>query len=142
MKDVLQKETIFKHPIDVVWSAITKAEELSAWFIKTDFKAEKGFQYTFFPTEEKGCEAITGEIKNAIPYTLEYTWEVTDTNVETLVSWTLEEVTEGTKLHLKHSGIANYKGETAIAMFESFDGGWDNCITNLITHLKEYIHAR
>ncbi|WP_298418736.1 SRPBCC domain-containing protein [uncultured Kordia sp.] len=142
MKDAIQKETIFQHPIDVVWNAITTAEELSTWFIKTNFKAEKGFQYTFFPVEEKGCEAITGEIKSANPYTLVYTWEVADTNVETLVSWTLEKVAEGTKLYLKHSGISNYTGETAIAMFESFNGGWDNCITNLEAHLKEHIHAR
>ncbi|MBC8753169.1 SRPBCC domain-containing protein [Kordia sp. YSTF-M3] len=141
MKDLITKEKVFNHPIDVIWNAITKAEELSTWFIKTNFKAETGFQYTFFPTEEKGCEAITGTIKSADPYTLVYTWEVADTNVETTVSWTLETVPEGTKLHLEHSGIANYKGETAIAMFESFNGGWDNCLTKLLAYLKETIHA-
>jgi uncharacterized protein YndB with AHSA1/START domain len=141
MKDLITKEKVFNHPIDVIWNAITKSEELSTWFIKTDFKAEKGFQYTFFPTEEKGCEAITGEIKSADPYTLIYTWEVANTNVETTVSWTLETVAEGTKLYLEHSGIKNYKGETAIAMFESFNGGWDNCLTKLLSYLKENIHA-
>jgi uncharacterized protein YndB with AHSA1/START domain len=141
MKDLIAKEKVFNHPIDLIWNAITKSEELSAWFIKTDFKAEKGFQYTFFPTEEKGCEAITGEIKSADPYILIYTWEVANTNVETTVSWTLETVAEGTKLHLEHSGIENYKGETAIAMFESFNGGWDDCLTKLLSYLKENIHA-
>lgn len=142
MKDSIHKETVFKHPIDVVWNAITKAEELSTWFIKTNFKAEKGFQYTFFSTEEKGCEAITGEIKNADPYTLIYTWKVANTTVDTTVCWKLETVAEGTKLHLEHLGIDNYKGETAIAMFESFNGGWDNCITKLRDHLKKIKYAR
>lgn len=141
MKNTIRKETIFNHPIDVVWSAITKAEELSTWFIKTNFKAEKGFQYTFFSTEEKGCEAITGEIKSADPYTLTYTWKVANTDVDTTVSWRLETVAEGTKLYLEHAGIENYKGETAIAMFESFNGGWDNCLTQLRSYLKEHTHA-
>ncbi|QHI38252.1 hypothetical protein IMCC3317_36410 [Kordia antarctica] len=137
MKDVIQKETIFQHSIDAVWNAITNAEEISTWFIKTNFKAEKGFKYTFFPTEDKGCDTITGEIKNADPYTLIYTWQVENTTVETTVSWRLETVAEGTKLHLEHSGIADYKGETAIAMFESFSGGWDHCMTQLRDYLKK-----
>ena len=47
----------------------------------------------------------------------------------------------GTKLNLEHSGISNYAGETAIAMFESFKGGWDNCISGLTAFLKEEVNA-
>ena len=55
MKDVIKKEHVFNHPIDKVWDAISRAEEISIWFIKADFKAEKGYQYTFTASEEKGC---------------------------------------------------------------------------------------
>lgn len=47
MKDVIKKEQLFNHPIGTIWNAITKAEEISTWFIKADFKAEKGYKYTF-----------------------------------------------------------------------------------------------
>lgn len=136
MKDIIKKEKIFKHSIDTIWNAITNAEELSSWFIKTNFKAEKGFQYTFFATGEDDCTDIVGEVKSADPYTLVYTWIVTNTNLETTVSWTLETVAEGTKLHLEHSGISNYEGSTAVEMFESFNGGWSNCIDKLTSYLN------
>ena len=55
MKDVISKAVIFNHSIDKVWNAISKAEEISTWFIPADFKAEKGYQYTFTsPSNEKG----------------------------------------------------------------------------------------
>jgi len=120
---------------------ISKAEEISTWFIKADFKPEKGYQYTFTASEEKGCITINGEIKHANPYTLVYTWIVENTNVETTVKWELETTENGTKLYLEHSGISNYAGETAVAMFNSFNGGWDNCITELTTYLKDLVNA-
>ena len=137
MKDSITKEKLFNHPIDTVWNAISKADEISTWFIKADFKAEKGYQYTFSSKpNEKGCTTITGTVKEATPYVLVYTWIVADTNIETTVTWTLESVAEGTKLHLVHSGISNYAGDTAIAMFESFNGGWNGCINQLTDYLK------
>ena len=142
MKDVIKKEVTFNHPINKVWDAISKAEEISTWFIKADFKAEKGYHYTFTSEpNEKGCTTISGVVKNADPYLLIYTWIVADTKVETTVSWNLEIVENGTKLTLEHSGISNYAGETAIAMFESFNGGWNNCISELTSYLKETVNA-
>ena len=142
MKDVIKKEQLFNHPIDAIWNAITKSEEISTWFIKADFRAEKGYQYTFTASEDKGCLTITGEVKNSDPYTLIYTWIVENTTAETTVSWKLEPTENGTILYLEHSGISNYEGDTAVAMFESFNGGWDNCINQLTTYLKELVNAR
>lgn len=142
MKDTIKKEALFNHSIDKVWNAISKAEEISTWFIKADFKAEKGYQYTFFSNpEDEGCTTIRGEVKSASPYTLIYTWVVANTNVETTVKWELEVTEQGTKLYLEHSGISNYQGDTAIKMFESFNGGWANCITELTGYLKNLVHA-
>ncbi len=141
MKDSISKEHIFNHSIDKVWNAISKAEEISTWFIKADFKAEEGYEYTFTAPEEKNCTEITGVVKKAHPYTLVYTWVVAGTDVETLVKWQLEKSDTGTKLYLEHSGISNYTGETAVKMFTSFNGGWDNCIHGLSQYLTQAIHA-
>jgi len=140
MKDVILKEHVFNHTIDRVWKAITKEEEISTWFIKADFKAEKGYKYTFEAGEDKGCLNITGEVKEADPYTLIYTWEVENTNVVTTVKWVLEPINDKTKLYLEHSGISHYQGETAVTMFNSFDGGWDNCVNELLKFLEQ-VHA-
>ncbi len=141
MNDVITKEHVFNHPIDKVWSAISVAEEISTWFIKADFKAEMGYNYRFTSSEEHGCVPITGIVKEANPYTLVYTWVVDDTNVETIVKWVLETVDGGTKLYLEHSGIANYPGDTAVSMFNSFNGGWTNCINELSQYLTKHVHA-
>ena len=142
MNDIIKKEVLLNHTIDKVWNAISKAEEISTWFIKADFKAEKGYKYTFMANpNEKGCTTISGEVKHANPYLLEYTWIVANTKVETTVKWELETTERGTKLYLEHSGISNYEGETAIQMFESFNGGWDNCISGLTSYLKDLVNA-
>ena len=141
MKDVITKERVFKQPIDKVWNAISVGEEISAWFIKADFKAEKGYGYTFTASEEKGCINITGEVKQSNPYTLSYTWIVDGTTAVTTVTWKLESVDDGTKLFLEHSGISNYEGETAVKMFESFSGGWINCMDLLDKYVNTTVHA-
>ena len=138
MKDIIQKEKVYDHSIDKVWKAISEAEEISAWFIKADFKPEVGYHYTFESTGEN-CTAITGIVKQASPYTLIYTWVVQNTSVETTVKWNLEESDGKTKLTLEHSGIAAYEGETAVAMFNSFNGGWDNCISELDKYLNNVL---
>jgi len=141
MKDIITKEEIINHPVDKVWRAISKAEEISTWFIKADFKAKVGEPYTFTASEDKGCLTITGEVKEATPYTLVYTWIVENTDVETTVKWVLEDQGGSTKLYLEHSGIANYPGDSAIRMFESFSGGWIGCINRLIDYLAKEVHA-
>lgn len=139
MKDIIQKEKMYDHSIEKVWKAISEAEEISAWFIKADFKPEVGYKYTFTAPEEQNCTQITGEVKEASPYTLVYTWVVQNTNVETIVKWELAEVSGKTQLRLEHSGISNYEGETAVAMFNSFNGGWDNCISELEKYLNKIL---
>ena len=136
MKDIITKEEIINHSVEKVWNAISNADEISTWFIKADFKAEVGMPYTFTASEEKGCLTITGKIKEANPYTLVYTWIVENTDVETTVKWVLEDQGGSTKLYLEHSGISNYPGESAVQMFESFNGGWDGCINQLQEYLK------
>jgi uncharacterized protein YndB with AHSA1/START domain len=141
MKDVITKEHVFQHPIGKVWDAISKAEEISTWFIKADFKAERGYKYTFFAGEEDGCTQITGEVKSADPYTLVYTWIVQNSETETIVKWDLVETSEGTKLHLEHSGISKYPGDSAVSFFTNFDQGWDNCVKELASFLSKKVHA-
>lgn len=140
MKDTIVKQATFNQSIDTVWNAISKGDEISKWFLSADFKAEKGYQYTF-KSPKNDCEPIVGEVKEASPYTLAYTWIVQGTEVETLVRWTLTPTNSGTHLLLEHSGIENYADATALEMFESFNGGWDNCLNGLENFLKVAAHA-
>ena len=135
MKDVIKKEQQIDFPIQEVWNAIANAEEITAWFINADFKPEVGYQYTFTHEDTK----ITGKVLEASPYhTLVYTWIVGGTGIETTVKWKLRELNNGTHLTLEHTGISNYPTEElAINMFNSFNGGWDACMVNLVKYLKK-----
>ena len=134
MNDKIIKKHQFKSPISQVWNAISVAEEISAWFIKADFKAEEGYKYTF--THEN--TVISGKVLKSDPvYELVYSWIVGGTEVETTVRWKLEENSEGTLLTLEHFGISNYPGETAVKMFNNFKGGWNSCVENLEKYLSE-----
>jgi uncharacterized protein YndB with AHSA1/START domain len=138
MNDRIIKEHQFSHPITKIWDAITLEQEISTWFIPADFKAEKGYKYTFKHEAEDQCTTINGEILTVNPTSeLVYTWVVEGTDIITTVSWKLTENENGTHLLLEHTGISNFSGDSAIAMFESFSGGWDNCINGLEKHLSE-----
>ncbi len=141
MKDSITKEKVFSHSIDKVWKAISVAEEISSWFVKADFKPEVGYKYEFRALGDEVCPLISGVVKEATPYTLIYTWEVENTNVETLVKWELEKEGEHTKLRIEHTGISNYPEDSAIKMFESFNEGWNNCVTELGKFLEKEFHA-
>ena len=136
MKDVLTKQHQYAHPINDVWAAITEQEKISTWFIKCNFKAEQGYRYSLL-SESDNCEQVSGEILKVTPVNeLVYSWIVAGTGVTTTVSWKLEEKDGGTLLTLEHSGISGYPNEeTAIKFFESFDSGWDKCVSSLVGYL-------
>lgn len=139
MKDTIKKEQFYPHPIATVWQAISNVEDISAWFIKADFEARVGYQYTFTHNNT----VVKGEVLRADPvHTLIYTWIVGDPNTKTVVKWSLEEKDGGTQLTLEHSGISGYPTEEmATSMFSNFNGGWDNCLGQLTEHLVKEHHA-
>lgn len=147
MKDVIKKEHHYNSPINDVWAAITEQEKISTWFIKCKFKAEQGFRYSLI-SESDNCEQVSGTVLKVNPVNeLVYSWVVAGTEVETTVTWKLEEKDGGTLLTLEHSGISGYPNEeTAIKFFESFNGGWDKCIDSLNSYLAgeevEAAHGR
>lgn len=120
----------YRHPIGVVWSAISDASEISEWFIQADFKAEVGYEYTF--THES--TTIKGTVLNTQPpTTLVYTWVLG--GVSTTVHWRLEETSDGTLLTLIHDGIEAY-GDSAANWFTSFEHGWTRCVDDLEKYLS------
>ncbi|TRX62660.1 SRPBCC domain-containing protein [Fulvivirga sp. M361] len=140
MKDLIKKDHTYAHSIDRVWAAITDPAQITAWFIKANFKAEVGYDYTF----QHEQTIIKGKVLEVSPVTkLVYTWNVSGTgDVETTVSWQLSPIPEGTHLTLEHSGISNYPEEgLATTMFDNFSKGWINCISELEKYLKEVAHA-
>jgi uncharacterized protein YndB with AHSA1/START domain len=138
MNDKISKEQFFSHPMNRVWEAISQSKEISTWFLKADFEAREGYEYTFKSEDGANCTTINGKVLTANPINeLVYTWLVEGTEVITTVSWKLEEKDGGTLLKLEHWGISNFPGESAVAMFNNFEGGWVNCLEGLENHLTK-----
>lgn len=134
MKRTISKEHFYSHEINQVWAAISQGDLISKWFIKADFNAVVGYQYTFTHENTK----IKGEVLKADPvYELVYTWVVSGTEAITTVAWKLKEQDGGTLLILEHSGIENYPESSAVQMFTSFDQGWNHCLEELSAYLSD-----
>ncbi len=139
MKKTIQKEKVFNHAIDKVWTAISTGKEISKWFIEADFKPEVGYQYTLTASEENGCTVVKGEVLEASPYVLKYSWMVSDVPTETIVTWTLEDLGDSTKLTLVHSDIEKYDEQAAAEMMSHFDKGWEGCLSGLTNYFKNEV---
>jgi uncharacterized protein YndB with AHSA1/START domain len=66
---------------------------------------------------------------------------VTQTS-NTLVEFTLEEVAEGTRLTLVHSGFASLPGEAVESYLKLNQKGWNGALTNLERTLQGEMPAR
>ena len=89
------------HPPEKVWRALTQSHLLEAWLLmKTDFQAALGQRFRF--SAEWG--AVEGEVLTMEPHrTLAYSWG--DTNLKTIVTWTLAPTPEGTRLRMEQTGF-------------------------------------
>ncbi len=131
ISDRIEKRQWFDHPIEKVWGAITETEKISQWLAPTNFKAQVGQEYAL-TSEDEDCDLIKGKIIEAEPYTLIYSWiNQSSPDVETLVTWKLEQKENGTEVTMIHSGISKYDNQTVSKMAESYTAGWAHCFTGI-----------
>jgi uncharacterized protein YndB with AHSA1/START domain len=117
----IELEHYYAHSIELVWKAISDADSISKWFIKADFEARRGYEYTF--THES--TTVTGTVLEVDPpRLLVYTWIVGGTTAETVVRWELREQEGGTLLRIDHTGFEKY-ADAAPSMIKSSVGGWN-----------------
>lgn len=122
MRFELPFERTFPHPIGKVWHALTDASALGVWLMKTDFVAEKGRTFRMWCDDGQGgtdlylCDVLELEPQRRMVWS----W-VLDGQQDagtTVVEFHLEEVPEGTRLTIRHTG--DLDPET----IEKFKGGW------------------
>ena len=72
-------ERTYNAPVDQVWDALTRNEQLKQWYFQLeDFKAEVGFKFDFIGGPEDGqqylhlCEVVEVQELRKIAYTWRY----------------------------------------------------------------------
>jgi uncharacterized protein YndB with AHSA1/START domain len=137
-------DEVFPHAQEKIWKALTTGELIGRWLMPTTgFEAVKGKRFTFQSTLAGAWNGIVQcQVLEVTPNErLVYTWKSGhDGNVgygatlDTVVTWTLSKVGNGTRLRLVHSGFVLPKNETA---FKNMSEGWKQVVRNLETIAAE-----
>lgn len=110
MKGAIVFETVYPHPPERIWRALTDPKALAEWLMENDFEPRVGHHFRFRAQPQPGWDGIVHceVLEVDPPRRLRYTWA--GGGNETVVTLTLAPVAEGTRLRLEHSGFQGLKG--------------------------------
>lgn len=131
-------ERFYPYPIEVVWNAIASSEALSEWLMPTDFKLEKGFEFTFRTKPQPGFDGIVKckVIDFAVPERLSYSWQGGPLKKPTLVSFELRSTKDGTMLYFRQSGFEGLINQYIVRFI--LGSGWkDLLFRKIILYLEK-----
>ncbi|MFB9262606.1 SRPBCC domain-containing protein [Bradyrhizobium erythrophlei] len=133
-------DEVFPHAPETIWKVLTTTELIARWLpmSPTGFAAETGTCFTF-RTKPAGewDGTIHCEVLEVVPnQRLTYSWRGGhEANVgygarlDTIVTWTLSRLAEGTRLRLVHSGFVLPRNHTA---FKGMGEGWPIVVRDLV----------
>ena len=131
-------EEVFPHAPEAIWKTLTTGELIGRWLMPTTgFEAVKGKRFTFQTAPAGAWDGIIQcQVLEVTPNErLVYTWRSGHegnvgygATLDTVVTWTLSKVGNGTRLRLVHSGFVLPKNETA---FTSMSDGWKKVVDRI-----------
>src|ERR1700733_5310065 len=110
MRRDLHFESVYPHPVEKVWAAITDAQALSQWLMPNNFEPRVGHEFQFRTKPAPGFDGTVHcvVIEADRPHELVYSWK--GGGVDTVLTWALEPVSTGTRLTLDHTGFPGLRG--------------------------------
>lgn len=124
MRDIVI-EQVLPFPREMVWAALTEADQLGAWLMPNDFRLEPGHAFTFRTDPAPGFDGIVHADVRVIepPSKLVIGWR--GGGIDTVVTFLLEEAGGHTRLHLRHAG---FKGLGNLIPRLVLGGGWKSLL--------------
>jgi uncharacterized protein YndB with AHSA1/START domain len=131
-------DEVFPHGPETLWRTLTTGELIGRWLMApTGFEPVKGKRFTF-QTKPAGAwdGVIQCEVLEAIPNErLAYAWKGGEegnvgygSRLNTVVTWVLTRVENGTRLRLVHSGFVTPRNDSA---FSSMSGAWSKVVQSV-----------
>lgn len=128
-------DRVFPQAPETIWQTLTNSDLMGHWMMApTGFEPVVGKQFTFQTTPAGAwdgtihCRVL--EVKR--DERLAYTWRSGDQSnvgygspLDTVVTWTLSRVENGTRVQLVHSGFVLPRNETA---YTGMSGGWQKVV--------------
>ena len=142
-QDIVVDE-VFPHAPETIWKVLTTGGLIGRWLMPaTGFEPVEGKRFTF-QTKAGGawdgvihCQVL--EVKPSERFT--YAWkgghEANDgygAPLDTIVTWTLSRVADGTRVRLVHSGFVAPRNDSA---FKIMSEGWKVVMRKLDTVVRE-----
>jgi uncharacterized protein YndB with AHSA1/START domain len=110
MKRDLIFNEVYPYPIERVWRALTDSEAIADWLMPNDFEPKIGHKFQFHTKPAPGFDGtVNCEVIEVTPPTrLAFSWK--GGGIDTVATFTLTSVPEGTHLRLEHTGFSGLKG--------------------------------
>jgi uncharacterized protein YndB with AHSA1/START domain len=138
----IRREITFQSNRERVWSAITNPARLEQWFgTRAEFKRLAVGEPIIFGWESEVYQGVIAEVDP--PRQFAYRWDSLTANIDapfneslsTLVTFTLHEVADGTRLTLVESGFAALPDPSRSKAFQDNDSGWNAELEDLQAYL-------
>jgi uncharacterized protein YndB with AHSA1/START domain len=136
-QDIVVDE-VFPHTPETIWKALTTGALIGRWLMApTGFEPVEGNRFTFQTTPAGEWDGVIRcEVLEVIPNDrFVYAWRGGhESNIgygsrlDTVVTFTLSRVAQGTRVRLVHAGFVLPTNETA---FKNMSQGWTKVVRNL-----------
>jgi uncharacterized protein YndB with AHSA1/START domain len=133
-------DEVFPHAPETIWKTMTNGELMGRWMMApTGFEPVEGKHFTFQTTPAGAWNGtIHCQVLEVIPNErLVYAWKGGHegnvgygSRLDTVVTWNLSRVENGTRLRLVHSGFVLPRNDTA---YKNMSEGWKKVVRNLGT---------
>ena len=135
-------EEVFPHAPETIWKTLTSGELMARWLMEPrGFAPVVGTRFTY-QTKPAGAwdGTIHCEVLEVVPMErFVYAWRGGHesnsgygSRLDTVVSFTLTPVEQGTRLRLVHAGFVTPVNDTA---FENMNNGWRKVVPALAEHI-------
>lgn len=130
MKEI-KKEVLINAPVAKVWQHLTDSKKLESWLMVNDFKPRIGRKFIFrceVSDDDEWDGIVYCELKEITPMKrLVFSWTSDQIKDQTLVTITLEQVEDKTRVTLIHSGWDKLPPDKDF-LFDNYDSGWGSYI--------------
>lgn len=131
-------DEVLPHAPETIWRTLTTGDLIARWLMApSGFAAVRGNRFTYKTTPAGAWDGtIRCEVLEVVPHErFAYSWKGGDegnvgygSRLDTIVTWTLSRVAEGTRIRLVHSGFIRPANDSAI---KNMSEGWKKIVPRL-----------
>jgi uncharacterized protein YndB with AHSA1/START domain len=126
-------ERVLPHPPEKIWRTLTESALISEWLMPNDFESTLGKRFNLRATPIGDWDGVVEcEVLEVKPLRLlRYSWntgsftgEMNGSRLESIVTWTLTPLDDGTRVRMEHAGF----GPGNELAYDEMTSGWTKVV--------------